>query len=101
MGLLRDGTLFNVVILATKPRKRCVKHAFCLPPLRASRGVAGILLSLNNLAIENNGVRTGTRTRLVKPRAADAFGLMAIAYEEPSRKARFNQPIKYPQLGIV
>jgi phage terminase large subunit len=32
---------------------------------------------------------------------ADAFGLMAIAYEEPSRKARFNRPIKYPQLGIV
>jgi phage terminase large subunit len=33
--------------------------------------------------------------------AADAFGLMAIAYEEPSRKARFNRKIEYPQLGIV
>jgi phage terminase large subunit len=33
--------------------------------------------------------------------AADAFGLMAIAYEEPSRLARFNRKIEYPQLGIV
>jgi phage terminase large subunit len=33
--------------------------------------------------------------------AADAFGLMAIAYEEPSRMAHFNRPIKYPELGIV
>jgi hypothetical protein len=32
--------------------------------------------------------------------AADAFGLMAIAYEELSRKARFNRPINYPQLGL-
>jgi phage terminase large subunit len=33
--------------------------------------------------------------------AADAFGLMAIAYEEPSRLTRFNRKIEYPQLGIV
>jgi len=33
--------------------------------------------------------------------AADAFGLMAIAYEEPSRLARFNRKIEYPNLGIV
>jgi phage terminase large subunit len=33
--------------------------------------------------------------------AADAFGLMAIAYEDPARKARFNRPLKYPELGIV
>ena len=33
--------------------------------------------------------------------AADAFGLMAVAYEGPSRKARFNRKIEYPQLGIV
>ena len=33
--------------------------------------------------------------------AADPFGLMAIAYEEPSRMARFNRKIDYPQLGIV
>jgi hypothetical protein len=33
--------------------------------------------------------------------AADAFGLMAIAYEEPSRLARFNRKLEYPQLGIV
>jgi phage terminase large subunit len=33
--------------------------------------------------------------------AADAFGLMAIAYEEPSRSARFNRKIEYPPLGIV
>jgi phage terminase large subunit len=32
--------------------------------------------------------------------AADAFGLMAIAYEEPWRKARFNRPLTYPKLGI-
>jgi hypothetical protein len=31
--------------------------------------------------------------------AADAFG--AIAYEEPSRLARFNRKLEYPQLGIV
>jgi phage terminase large subunit len=33
--------------------------------------------------------------------AADAFGLLAVAYERPSRKARFNRKIEYPQLGIV
>ena len=33
MGLLRDGT--NVIILATKPRKRCVKHASATPRSRA------------------------------------------------------------------
>jgi len=33
--------------------------------------------------------------------AADAFGLMAIAYEEPSRKARFNRKLEYPKLAIV
>jgi len=33
--------------------------------------------------------------------AADAFGLMAIAYEEPSRMAHFHRKIDYPELGIV
>jgi hypothetical protein len=33
--------------------------------------------------------------------AADAFGLMAIAYEEPSRAARFNRKIEMPPMGIV
>jgi phage terminase large subunit len=33
--------------------------------------------------------------------AADAFSLMAIAYEEPSRSARFNRKIEYPPMGIV
>jgi phage terminase large subunit len=33
--------------------------------------------------------------------AADAFGLMAIAYEEPSRTARFNRKLVYPKIGIV
>jgi phage terminase large subunit len=33
--------------------------------------------------------------------AADAFGLMAIKYEEPSRMANFHRKIVYPQLGIV
>lgn len=32
---------------------------------------------------------------------ADAFGLMCIAYEEPSRVTEFNKPIKYPNLGVV
>ena len=31
--------------------------------------------------------------------AADAFGLMAIAYEEPSRVANFNRKIVLPYLG--
>jgi hypothetical protein len=33
--------------------------------------------------------------------AADAFGLMAIAYEEPSRLAGMHRKIVYPPLGIV
>jgi hypothetical protein len=31
--------------------------------------------------------------------AADAFGLMAIAYEEPSRLAAFNQPLDWSKFG--
>jgi phage terminase large subunit len=31
---------------------------------------------------------------------ADAFGLMAIAYEEPGRRRAFNRSINYPDLGI-
>jgi hypothetical protein len=33
--------------------------------------------------------------------AADAFGLMAISYREPSASARFNASLKYPKFGIV
>ena len=33
--------------------------------------------------------------------AADAFGLMAISYEDPQRVARFNRKLVYPQMGIV
>jgi phage terminase large subunit len=33
--------------------------------------------------------------------AADAFGLMAISYEEPSRSRSFTRTIEYPQLGVV
>jgi phage terminase large subunit len=33
--------------------------------------------------------------------AADAFGLMAISYEEPSRARAFSRKIEYPTLGIV
>ena len=33
--------------------------------------------------------------------AADAFGLMAISYEDPQRVARFNRKLVYPQIGIV
>lgn len=33
--------------------------------------------------------------------AADAFGLMAICYEEPSRKKAFSRTINYPALGVV
>jgi phage terminase large subunit len=33
--------------------------------------------------------------------AADAFGLMAICYEEPSRKRAFNRKIEYPKLGVA
>ena len=32
---------------------------------------------------------------------ADAFGLMAVAYEEPGRRGAFNRSISYPALGIV
>ena len=32
---------------------------------------------------------------------ADAFGLMAIAYEEPSRTRAFQRKIVYPQMGVV
>jgi len=31
--------------------------------------------------------------------AADAFGLLAICYEEPSRMKAFSRPINYPRLG--
>jgi phage terminase large subunit len=31
--------------------------------------------------------------------AADAFGLMAIAYEEPSRVANFNRGLVLPNIG--
>jgi hypothetical protein len=33
--------------------------------------------------------------------AADAFGLMAVAYKEPSRSANFNRKIEFVNLGIV
>lgn len=33
--------------------------------------------------------------------AADAFGLMAVCYEEPSRTASFNRKIEYQNLGIA
>ena len=33
--------------------------------------------------------------------AADAFGLMCICYEEPSRKKAFNRPLVYPEMGYV
>ena len=33
--------------------------------------------------------------------AADAFGLMALSYEDPQRVARFNRKLVYPQVGIV
>jgi phage terminase large subunit len=33
--------------------------------------------------------------------AADAFGLMAISYEEPSRVANFRRKLEYPRVGIV
>lgn len=32
---------------------------------------------------------------------ADAFGLMAICYEEPSRTRAFGRRIEYPQIGVV
>lgn len=33
--------------------------------------------------------------------AADAFGLMAICYEEPGRAANFNRTIVYPRAGVA
>ena len=33
--------------------------------------------------------------------AADAFGLMAICYEEPSRTRAFNRKLVYPEMGYV
>jgi phage terminase large subunit len=33
--------------------------------------------------------------------AADAFGLMAICYEEPGRAANFNRVINYPRHGVA
>src|SRR6202022_25967 len=33
--------------------------------------------------------------------AADAFGLMAIGYAEPSRSAAFNRRIEYPKWGLA
>src|SRR5581483_6485280 len=33
--------------------------------------------------------------------SADAFGLMAVDYEDPSRAADFNRPIKYPGQGYA
>jgi phage terminase large subunit len=33
--------------------------------------------------------------------AADAFGLMAISYEEPSKTSNFNRVIEYPKYGAV
>ena len=32
--------------------------------------------------------------------AADAFGLMAICYEEPSSSSDFNRVIEYPRSGV-
>ncbi len=32
--------------------------------------------------------------------AADAFGLMAISYEEPSKTSNFNRVIEYQKTGI-
>lgn len=33
--------------------------------------------------------------------AADAFGLMAVCYEEPGRTGQFNRAINYPKLGVA
>jgi phage terminase large subunit len=33
--------------------------------------------------------------------AADAFGLMAVSYEEPGEMRNFNRRIEYPRIGIV
>lgn len=33
--------------------------------------------------------------------AADAFGLLAVCYEEPTRMRAFSKPINYPRLGLA
>jgi len=33
--------------------------------------------------------------------AADAFGLMCVAYEEPGRTKDFNRPLRYRQIGVA
>jgi phage terminase large subunit len=33
--------------------------------------------------------------------AADAFGLMAISYEEPSKTFNFNRVIEYPKCSVA
>ena len=33
--------------------------------------------------------------------AADAFGLMALSYEDPQRVANFRKPIVFPKMGVV
>jgi phage terminase large subunit len=33
--------------------------------------------------------------------SADAFGLGAVCYEEPSRSAGFGRSIKYPEMGYA
>ena len=33
--------------------------------------------------------------------AADAFGLMAISYEDPARNANFNRPLNYPRISVA
>jgi phage terminase large subunit len=33
--------------------------------------------------------------------AADAFGLMAVCYEEPGRAANFNRSIAYPRTAVA
>jgi phage terminase large subunit len=33
--------------------------------------------------------------------AADAFGLMAISYEEPSKTSNFNRVIEYPKSFVA
>jgi phage terminase large subunit len=33
--------------------------------------------------------------------AADAFGLMCVAYEEPSRTSNFNRPLAYRKIRIA
>jgi hypothetical protein len=42
-----------------------------------------------------------SRARRFPVTSPDAFGLMAIAYEEPSRLANFNREIKFVELGLV